>query len=304
MTLNYNGADITDITQVSRCLYRESSGGKCDSLDIEFENATGWIRWAPEADDVITAEHNGCKTGKMYVHNFLTEDGKMRMIATSLPCHSQNEKYRSYKDKTTEEIMRACAMETGFDYALYGLGEGSMWKYAGSRKEGCTAFLNRIARMEGAALKCVGGRYTMISLEWAKERAPQQTIEIWPDTPGCVHKLLGKRLKELTVETANGKNRAEDTSVTSGESMQVTGVPARDDIQAGRIARGLLLHENRDREILEIESEMNAGFAALCRIDITGGADTAGEWIVDEAEHDFIEGTSRVWLKRCLDSVR
>ena len=304
MTITYNGADITGITQVNQCLYRESSGGKCDSLDIEFDNAQGWIRWKPTTDDVISAEHMGCKTGKMYVRNFVTEDGKMRMIATSLPSHSQNEVYRSYKDKTTEEIMRACAMETGFDYALYGIDGGSMWKYAESRKEGCVAFLNRIARMEGAVLKCVGGRYAMIGLKWAQERTAQQTIEIWPDTPGCVHKLIGKKLKELTVSTANGNNRAEDTSVNDGENKVVTDVPARDDIQAGRIARGLLMHENRDYEVLEIESVMNAGFASMCRIDITGSEDTAGEWIVDEAEHDFVNGTSRAWLKRCIHHVR
>lgn len=60
---------------------------------------------------------------------------------------------------------------------------------------------------------------------------------------------------------------------------------------------------NRRAETLSIESEFNAGFTAMARIDIESGTDMRGEWMVDEVEHDFINRKSRAWLYRCSKTV-
>ena len=75
-------------------------------------------------------------------------------------------------------------------------------------------------------------------------------------------------------------------------------VPARNDIQAARWARGILTHRNRKWETLTLETEFDAGFTAMARIDVTGGTDADGRWLIDEAEHDFIAETSRAVLMR------
>lgn len=55
---------------------------------------------------------------------------------------------------------------------------------------------------------------------------------------------------------------------------------------------------NRQAEEVRIEMEFNRGITALTRIDITGDTDASGEWLVEEAAHDFInERTSAVLLR-------
>ena len=54
MEIYYQGADITGMVQVRKCIARDTSGGRCDSLEIEFDNAAGWYNWGPEEDDQIS----------------------------------------------------------------------------------------------------------------------------------------------------------------------------------------------------------------------------------------------------------
>ena len=87
----------------------------------------------------------------------------------------------------------------------------------------------------------------------------------------------------------------------------VSGTPARDAAQAGRWARGLLLHENTRHEKLSFETEFNPGYTAMTRIDVedeSDAADAAGEWLIEEARHDFLERRSWVSMRRCVESVR
>ena len=51
MTIYYQGKDITRYVQVRKCIARDTCGERCDSIEIEFENAAGWYRWQPEEDD-------------------------------------------------------------------------------------------------------------------------------------------------------------------------------------------------------------------------------------------------------------
>ena len=64
------------------------------------------------------------------------------------------------------------------------------------------------------------------------------------------------------------------------------------------------MHHNRQAETLTIESEFNPGFSAMTRIDIVGGTDATGDWIIEEAEHDFYNRKSRAKLYRCIYTIQ
>ena len=53
MEVYYQGTDITDMVRVNSCIVRDTAGGRCDSLEIEFGNAAGWYSWGPEEDNKI-----------------------------------------------------------------------------------------------------------------------------------------------------------------------------------------------------------------------------------------------------------
>ena len=84
MEIFYQGSNITDMVEVSRCTVRDTSRNRCDSLEIEFENAAGWYRWGPKEDDTIIVTQSGYTTGIMYVNTIQPEDDKYVIFATSL----------------------------------------------------------------------------------------------------------------------------------------------------------------------------------------------------------------------------
>ena len=305
MEIFYEGKDITDMVQVRECLFHDVSGGRCDSLEITFENAAAWYQWGPEEDDQIFIAQGGVTTGVMFLNTVLPEDGRYRILATSLPCKARAKAWNSFINKNIEEILRACAMASGMDYQIYGVDKGTIIPYAQQENEICAAFLNRLMLWEGAALKCVNGKYTAIGIDWAQKQAAQQTITVMPSQRGVCYRRNGKRIREMSVETPFGTAKAVDLlAETTFPAVTMTGIPAKDAIQAGRYARGLLMNENRKCESLTIDSEFNPGFAAMARIDIEGGTDATGEWLIEEAHHDLINMTSTAKMRRCIQTIQ
>lgn len=305
MEVYYQGKDITGYVQVRQCIARDTCGGRCDSLEIEFENAAAWYRWGPEENDRILAALDGYDTGTLYVNTILPEDGRYRILATSLPPLARKKMNRSFAGKTVEDIMRSCAMASGMDYQIFGLDGKTVIPYIQQEDESVAAFLYRLLTLEGGTLKCVNGKYTAIGLLYAQERAAHQTIRITADQDGAEYRRSGATARSVTVRTPYAEARAVDDAVPSDHIQIVTGeYPAVNDIQAGRWARGLLLHKNRQCESFTLRFTFNAGLTAMTRIDITGDTDASGEWLVDEAEHDLINRRSTARLSRCVTTIR
>lgn len=304
MEIYYQGTDITNLVEVRECISRDTCGGRCDSLQMEFENAAGWYNWGPKEDDQIIVAHNGYDTGVMYLNTVLPEDGRYKIMATALPCIARKKEYRSFTNRTIEEIMRFCGMVTGMRFAIYGIDGNTTIPYIQQENESAAAFLNRLLQWEGAQLKCVNGKYVAIGIGFAQDRQPNQTLEMSAKQQGTEYRRGGAKIKSVTVKTPYAKATAEDLIVASSHAQIVLDLPASNNIQAGRWARGTLLHRNRKDEILTVETEFNAGFSALTRIDITGSTDATGEWLIEEAEHDFINKTSRAKMLRCIRTIQ
>ena len=304
MEIYYQGTNITEAVLVRSCVVRDVANERCDSLDIVFENAAGWYRWQPEEDDEIVVTHNGYDSGAMYLNTILPEDGKYRIFATSLPCAARAKGNMSFAGRTIEEIMRACAIQCGMGFRLFGLKGGIAIPYIERNNEGCAAFLRRLLTLEGAALKCVNGAFTAIGIAYAQRREPLQRITLAADQPGVEYMRCGQTLRALRVDAPYASATAEDMAVPASHSTECAGLPARDDGQAGRWARGLLLEKNRACERLMIPSTFNPGFTAMERIDIEGGTDAAGAWLIEEVTHDLIQLKSTAKLRRCISTIR
>ena len=305
MEIYYQDTDITGYVIPRLCVVHVTEGERCDSLEIEFENAAGWFRWEPEEDDRILIAQDRYDTGTMSVNTVLPADGHFRILATALPCKARRRMNRSFAGKTLEEIMQSAAMASGMKYALFGVDGQTVIPYIQQKNEGSAAFLHRLLKMEGATLKCVNGKYTAIGILYAQERKAYQSIEVDPQRSGTDYLRNGSKLYSLTVRTPYATATAFDEAVSSGRLTETRDeYPAKNDIQAGRWARGLLLDNNRKCEALTIHSEFNAGFTAATRIDISSNAVLSGKWIIAEAKHDFINKTSAAKLYRCITTVK
>lgn len=293
------------MVQTRKCIVRDGSGERCDSLELEFENAAGWYSWGPEEDDQVVVVHNGYDSGTMYVHTVLPEDGRYRIMATALPCKARRKGNQSFIGQTVGEIMRSCAFASGMDFRIFGIDSNTVIPYIEREGAGCAAFLYRFLLLEGAALKCVNGRYAAIGIEYAQARAAGQTIEVLPQQEGVQYRRAGTAYRSVTVKTPYAEAMAEDLAVGEGHArMAINCLPAMDEVQAGRWARGKLLHLNRQSEAVTVRSEFNPGLSALVRVDIEGDTDAAGQWLVEEAEHDLINLTTSARMHRCILTIQ
>ncbi|NLV58683.1 MAG: hypothetical protein GXY67_07915 [Clostridiales bacterium] len=303
MQFIYEGTDITEHMEIRGCVHRDLSGGRADSLELVVGNAAKWFAWGPKRDDKVLVSHNGYDTGTLFISMILPEEGRYRLIATATPSAVRRKAYGTYENITLAGLMRACAAECGMDWALFGL-EGSIrYPFLLRKDEGVTAFLQRVLEMEGATLKCLNGKLVAIGIEYAQEQKAGQNIEIQSATPGFFYRQRGGRWDSVTVMSPYGEGRAVDTAADTLESRIYTDLPAHDSLSAGRWARGLLLCHNRRAEEMEFVTPYNPGMTALARVDVTSVTDAAGEWVIDEAQHDFFKGSTKVKMVRKITSI-
>lgn len=306
MVLYYEGTDITDDVNIVTCVHRDVSGGRCDSLEIVLEDAAAWYAWKPQKDDRIEAALGKYTTGILYFSTAIPEDGKFKIIATSTPSAIHRKAWRSFENMTLAGIMSACAAECGMGWGVFGLDERTEYQYLLRRDEGIAAFLHRLMQWEGAQLKCVNGKLVGIGVEYAQGLQSKQLLELTADQPGVRHlRRDGAKFASATVKTPYAETAAEDTDAIDATDRPVYGdLPARSNIEAGRWARGILLNNNRRAEELTIQTEFNAGLTAMARVDIESSTETGGAWIVDEVQHDLVDGQSRAKLLRCVHTIR
>lgn len=305
MQLFYEGTDITGNVDVVKCNHRDVSGGRCDSIEIELENAAAWYRWQPQRDDVLEVQMDGYSTGALYLNAIYPSDGTYKIIATSLPSAARRKAYASYEGMRIADIMAACAAECGMSEGLFGIDGDIAYRYLMRQREGAPAFLNRILQWEGAVLKTLNGRLTAISIEYAQALDAAQIIEIGANQAGVRHLRRDEaKLSGVSIRTPYASASAEDGGAPYGDRETIAECPATDAAQAARWARGLLLHRNRTAEELVIDTEFNPAFTAMVRIDVDGATDANGQWLIDEAEHDFVLRRSKVRLLRCIDTIR
>ena len=304
MALYWNGRDITEYVNILGCIYRDSAGGRSDSLELTLDHASTWYRWGPEEDDEIVYISGSFTTGKMYLSAILPEGDRFRVLATSIRQAANRKAWEIFAGKTLEEIIAQCASECGMEGRLYGTSGSLPYPFVVRQNTGCAAFLNRLGEWEGLAVKALDGAFRCVYVPWAQQRSATQSIEISGEEDGVIYRRRESgKYTALTVQSPYASATARD-SAAKGNNATVVCLPAMDNAQAGRWARGLLLSNNRRAEELILDQVLNIGMGSLSRVDIASSAAMAGSWIVEEAEHDFFNKRTRTRLYRVIDTIQ
>lgn len=305
MEIYYEGKDITGSVLPRSAVHRDVSHGEADVLEIAFRQAASWHRWDPQIGDKIRIWHNRYDTGTLYVHTIIPESENYRIIATSLPMAANRPAWQGYREYTLTNLLHRGAAECGMDDKLYGAAGSWKYPYLMRENEGWAAFLMRICEAEGIALKAWGGAFRGIEIKYAQDFGTQIGIKIDAGQEGVKYlHQPGKKYKKLTVRTPWAEATATDDGAEEENAKTIGGLPARDAATAARWARGLLLHHNRKADMLEVESTFRADMTAMIRVNVSGGTGADGDWLIDEAEHDFVNDRTRAKLVRVIESVR
>lgn len=305
MEIIYQGVDITDSVQIAGLKIYDESAGKCDSAEITLENISAWLRWAPMVGDEMEIREGGISTGVLYIDTMQPDRGHYRLLLTGLNRDARTQKNAMYKNMTFAEIARECAAECRCEALFYGINTAVRYECITRKAETAPAFMERLANMEGAVLKMFGGRMVFIGIEYAMERQAHQTMELsaWQGTYTLKMRPTQKA-KAMHVIAPEADVWAYDSSAPGG-TLTRTDLPAQDSATAGRWARGLLMINNMDAEMLEITTELNTGMTAMTRIDISSAEkQLEGRWIIRRCEHDLMGRATRTCLIRTVGTIK
>lgn len=301
MEIWYEGREISRFVDVEEAVWRDRSRGKADSVELTLSGAEKWGAWGVRPDDKLELKGEGWRTGGMFVSAVFPENGTYRIFASAIPAKGRIGKWASFQGRTLEQIGSLTAGEIGMGFRLWGLPGETLYRYVVREKETAPAFLERLAKREGAVLKCWAGTMTMVGIEKAQTRSPGETIRTGWATPGMDYRRrwdLG--WGTLTLHSPYASATARDPGET-GERTE--GSEARTGAEAKRWARGTLLGENRLRETLEITGDFTPRWTAMGRIDTDGPGILGGKWTIDEVEHDLVREKSRCVLLRSTEGI-
>lgn len=305
MQLYYEGTDISQIANITKCIHRDVSHGRVDCLEVEFDHAAVWYSWGPETDDEIIAEMDGYTTGILYVNTIIPQGDKYRILATSLPSAALRQAWGVYENITIENLLHRCGLECGIGSSLYGMEGEIKYSYLMRKYEGCAAFLERIGQWEGLAIKAYNGKFRGIAIEYAQSMSAIRNLTITTRQEGVTYTARkNTKYSAITIRTPYAEATATDSSAGDGQHKIITELPAHDNTEAGRWARGLLLTHNREAEVLTVKSVFDPAMTAMTRVDIEGNTAANGEWLIDEAEHDLYNKNTRIKMLRVIDSIQ
>lgn len=305
MYLFYESTDITGDVLLRKCICHEAGGGRFDSLDILMDNAGRWMRWGPQPNDRIMVVADSYTTNTMYLNQIIPRDGKYRIIATSARCGTAQSEWRSYEGTTLKGLLELCAAQYGMEARCFGVDENAVFPYLIQKNEAMAAFLQRILGYEGATLKCVNGALCAIGIKYAQKLPLAETLQIDTKQNGMIYyRKDAWKWASLTVQTPMAKAMARDMAATTSAHMTLCGLPVREQVTAGRWAKGVLLTRNRKAESLQINSGFDPAMTALVRVNVQSDGEANGAWLVEEVQHDFIEKRTSATLLRCIDTIQ
>ena len=305
MELSWNGIDITESVNITGCVHRESAGGKSDCLELTLDHASRWYGYNPEEDDEIILTHGDYSTGKLYLNAVIPVGDQYRILATSVKRAAARKTWASYADITLQGLFDNCAAECGMDGKLFGIDGRLPYPFILRRNEGAAAFLNRIGEWEGLCVKARNGAFLGVSVALAQARESEAGFEISTKQEGVTWRRRDNlKYTGLTIQTPWAKATARDSGANGNNAPIITCLPAMDNAQAGRWARGLLLMHNRRTETLTIDKSLDTGLAPMARVEVSGSTAMTGDWLIDEAEHDLFNERTTVNLLRVIDTVK
>jgi hypothetical protein len=256
-----------------------------------------------KTDDFFEASDEGYTTGRLYIDAITEMDGITSVYARGMSAKGIEKGWSSFENITLMELMHLAAAELKMGYQQFGVTDQ---KYDRLIRKGETwiEFLRRVLRLEGAVLKCAGGKLTAISIPWAQEQEPVRTYEITAETAGCLYTENFRAYRECILSGMDIQGKAVDMAVPGDRQWKPDNIQPQNAKQAKRWAQGELLAMNRMCSSLRLDLTLAPGIAAMSRVDITGMSVTKGQWIVSRIEQDLILKTSRLYLKPCITTIQ
>lgn len=308
MKILYNGADLIASGQKPQeALAIDRAGGEADSLSVIFPDPSGkWASWGTARGDTARLTSGTLDTGIMWVDNPSKSSGVFRFDATSIHPNARLPRAKIWRDVKLSEIVSDVAARAQLTPAIQAGVTDWSYKAISQNMETDIAFLVRICKREGYAVKATGGQLVIYDEQQLEAVTPSITLTPQNVAPGYDFEDGTGLLSAATVVYFNVqkslliKQTASDANTVGGTIQRVEMVS--DDGEAQRFAWGTLRAANKWRRVGAFSVNQNTTLAAGSTVLLSEfpGSDN-GAWFVYQTTYDAIQDKMRVYVRRPLD---
>jgi hypothetical protein len=307
MQIIYNGTDITDYVHPTQVIVSDQSGGKPDSIVLQFSDTDGlWSQWKPVKGDKLQVKQDGFDSGVMFVDEIRQGAGTFGLCALSIPQESKTARSQGWEAVRFMEIATQIAARYGFQLKTYGI-TNHLYDRVDQIEKPDFAFLAYRCSLEGYTLK-ISNQTVIIYDEPTQEKAapdPQLALIEETEINGSfefVNKsvdIYGKCI--VRGQTFDDYIEGEFTAADISGPTLIERMYVGNKAEANRWAKGLLRSFNKYTITGTMPINLNTNYAAGTTIEVANVGMFNGVYFVDSLVHDLINNRTKLKLRKPLE---
>lgn len=307
MQIIYNGTDITSSVHPTQAMLSDRSGGKPDSIALQFSDTEGlWSQWGPAKGDTLQVKEDGLDSGVMFIDEFSQRAGSFGVAALSIPQASKTARSQGWEAVRFMEFATQIASRYGFAVKTYGV-TNHLYERVDQIEEPDFSFLSTRCSLEGYALK-INDRSIVIYNEAAQEnKAPDSQLAVIEQSGingnfDFVNKsvdIYGKCIVRGQTFSEYIEGEFTDAGV-SGPTM-IKRLYVSNKAEANRWAKGILRTSNKYMITGALSIDLNTNYAAGTTIQVVDTGMFDGVYFVDSLVHDLINNRTKLRLRKPLE---
>ncbi len=308
-SLFYQGVDISsDLDPMTTSIsYTDKAHGEIDEIDVTVQDKDGlWKNdWLPEKGDTMTLTIYDGLGGELPCGSFEMDEPEtsgnrsggdimtIRGLAAPISKPLRTQKTRAFEKQSLRQIVQKVAGENGL--SVEGDIEEQNFQRVTQRRERDLEFLTRLAEDTGHYFSVRGKRAIFTSIKSVDSRAAALTIS---------HAQLGVQLlsyrfrfqtdktyskAKVTAMDENQKSKieaeVEDSDVTTGDVLNITGERVENAAQAEKLAKSRLHRKNRKSLSGSVEMVGNISAVAGVVAETKGFGRYDALLVIDSSTH-------------------
>lgn len=298
----YNSVDITsEVKAIAVTLEQYVGTERADSLEITFGEDDDWGSWKPQTDDRIRYTKDGSDSGTMYLYDVSIGNSSSTLYARSTPTSMRVKRSKAWERVYLTQIGQEVAARSGMSFELSDLSD-QYYGYIKQEAETDSAFLSRLAMLEGAALVVFNDRIIMAGEAALESTEPSASI----DTLGayCEHydrsnEAYGSAI--VSVGAYKGVHVA-DSENSKQYKADNGSIQASSNAECMRFATGVLRDQNKRLTNLKLQTSLLPEVAAgiTCELE-DAPTGWSGSLFVHHVRHEFHKSKTTVFARKILE---
>ena len=304
MIIVYEGADITPLVDVTKCVYDAREEGRVPQLVIEFSDGKGVVdAWNPQSGECVSVTGDGApETGKMYVRTCEPKAGGYIVRADALPKPDARDS-QSWSNTTLYVVAAQVAKKLGCDISVEGVDDMS-FKYVRQDDEGALPLLARLCAFAGCTFDVYSGFVYLCGRTWTESQENVGELEI-PARSGYTYRRdLGYTACTIRQSGISGSRKAiTATSGSDGRTLSIElgdwiGFPGSKELK--RACAGVLACANARAEGGNAKLDALAPFTpgTVCTVECAQSPSLSGKAIITRARNDYANNKSKIWWRK------